>query len=332
MKENPFLDLRQLYQEPETQTIHRQMLHWMTSTFVWVNNVLNQHPPAWPEPANRRRALMMLDEPLHVQSAPIAPPVNAFLNRRIERAALEIETEVVTHGMTLWKLYNHGFVVKTPTVTLGFDLHQGLFESFHVETETFDRILQATQILFVSHDHGDHADHYAIPRMLDLGRPVVVPPRLWETEAFYPDLIKPERHWTVENQLALGESTVMFRVFPGHQGAELLNNVYQVDLPNDLSIMHTGDQSYAEDFTVWIDRVHAQVPVDILLPNCWTTDLPRLIQGVGPRLVITGHENEMSHTVDHRESFAKTYRHLTDVATPAVVMAWGERYHYEQEC
>jgi hypothetical protein len=38
----------------------------------------------------------------------------------------------------------------------------------------------------------------------------------------------------------------------------------------------------------------------------------------------------MSHPVDHREAFSKTYAHIAGERTPVLVMAWGERYHYEQ--
>ena len=131
MKENPFLCLRRLYEESETEAIHQTMLQWMEGTLAWVDDVLTACPPAWPEPEIRRRALYLLDEPLHVLSAPIEPPVADFLNRRIQRAVGEMENEQVTSGMTLWKLYNHGFVVKTPEVTIGFDLHQGPFETLH---------------------------------------------------------------------------------------------------------------------------------------------------------------------------------------------------------
>jgi L-ascorbate metabolism protein UlaG (beta-lactamase superfamily) len=329
MKNNPFLALGHLYAEPETQEIHQQMVRWMESTLDWVDGVLSRNPPAWPEPTIRRRALFVLDEPLHVLSAPIEPCLNQFLNNRIESAVLEIEREVVTSGVTIWKLYNHGFVVKTPELTIGFDLHQGPFESFRIESALFDRLLDATQALFISHAHSDHADTYAVQRMVAAGRPVMVPPRLWEEDTIYPQLIKPERHWKPENKLALGDTTLTYRVFPGHQGTALLNNVYLVELPQGIHVMQTGDQSNAEDFYVWIDQVHEQFKVDVLLPNCWSTHLPRLIQGVSPRLVITGHENEMSHPVDHREAFSKTYGHIAEEKTPVLVMAWGEQYHYE---
>jgi hypothetical protein len=329
MKSNPFLGLAALYKSPETELIHRQLVAWMESTLTWVDQALNDHPPAWPEPEIRKAALFMLDEPLHVLSAPIEAPVAAFLNRRIGRAVEEMESEVVTSGTTVWKLYNHSFVVKTPEIAIGFDLHRGPFESFQIEPGLFDRALGAVAGLFVSHEHGDHADRYAVSRMVELGRPVVAPPRLFEGEAIAGQLITPERHWKVTHDLQLGDVSVTFHAFPGHQGPALINNVYLVALPGGLHVMHTGDQSYGDDFAVWIDRLHEQFRVDVLLPNCWTTDLPRLIRATRPQLVMTGHENELSHSVDHREAYAKTYAHIVDEPTPVVVMAWGERYHFE---
>lgn len=331
MGENPLLGLKRLYDDPELQEIHRRMVRWMESTLVWVDGVLDRHPPAWPEPAIRRQALFVLDEPLHVLSAPLEPCLNEFLNRRIEKTVQEIEREVVTSGVTIWKIYNHGFVVKTPELTLGFDLHRGPFESFRIRTALFDRILDATQALFISHAHGDHADAYAIPRMVASGRPVIVPPGLWEDSPIARQLITPERHWEPAQELKVGDASITYRVFPGHQGSDLLDNVYLVELPGGCHIVHTGDQSNTQDFDIWIDQLHESFGVDVLLPNCWSTWLPRLIAGVAPRLVITGHENEMSHTVDHREAFSKTYSHIVDESTPVLVMAWGERYHYEPE-
>ena len=330
LKENPFLKLRELYAESDTDLIHQQMIRWMRMTLEWVDDILVRHPPTWPEPEIRRRSLYMLDEPLHVFSAPVEPPIAEFLNRRIQEAVLQIESEKVTDGITIWKLYNHGFVIKTPEIAIGFDLHRGPFESFHIESHLFDRILQVTQALFISHEHGDHADPYAVSQMIELDKPVVTPPDLWQDDESYPQLIRPERDWNIEHHLALDDTTITFRVFPGHQSIKLLNNVYLVDLPGAYHVMHTGDQSESSDFDVWIDRVNETFDIDVLLPNCWTTDLPRFFRGVCPRLVITGHENEMAHTVDHREAFSKTYSHIVDEPTPVIVMAWGERYHFER--
>ncbi len=78
------------------------------------------------------------------------------------------------------------------------------------------------------------------------------------------------------------------------------------------------------------------------MPNCWTSDIVRVVKGFNPALVITGHENEMGHTIDHREPYWLTYqrREGSDrfggsselgYNTPLILMTWGESYHYKRE-
>ena len=93
--------------------------------------------------------------------------------------------------------------------------------------------------------------------------------------------------------------------------------------------MQTGDQSNQEDFS-WIDEVGTNHRVDVLFPNCWTPDITRVIAGFKPSLVITGHENEMGHTIDHREPHWLTYVRLRDTDRPYIVMTWGESFHYRR--
>jgi hypothetical protein len=52
---------------------------------------------------------------------------------------------------------------------------------------------------------------------------------------------------------------------------------------------------------------------------------------VNPKLILTGHENEMGHTVDHREDYTQTYNHLFGVPYPFIVMAWGESFLYRKQ-
>ena len=119
---------------------------------------------------------------------------------------------------------------------------------------------------------------------------------------------------------------VKFYTLPGHQG-KLINNVYAVKMPSKNFIMHTGDQANSDDFS-WIDNLFNKIRIDILIPNCWTTDLPRMKNGVKPDLIIMGHENEMGHTVSHRESFEKSYKILDKVLADKAVLNWGEKFIY----
>ena len=105
------------------------------------------------------------------------------------------------------------------------------------------------------------------------------------------------------------------------------NNVTLVRSPEGLAFCHTGDQSNEDDFS-WIDEIGDQYEVDVLMPNCWTTDIGRAARGFDPELIITGHENELGHSIDHREPFWLTYDRLSRTSYPFLVMTWGESYHY----
>ena len=58
--------------------------------------------------------------------------------------------------------------------------------------------------------------------------------------------------------------------------------------------------------------------------NCWTYKIKDIIEGFDPRYVITGHENEMGHTIDHREAFWLTFQEMEPINHDYIVMAWGE--------
>lgn len=118
-------------------------------------------------------------------------------------------------------------------------------------------------------------------------------------------------------------------VYPGHQGTSIQNNVPLVITPEDISFVHTGDQSNDDDFE-WIDRVGETQPVDIYFPNTWTTHPKRAAQGYHPALIIPLHENELGHVIAHREAYILNYQRW-NVPYPVMMMAWGESYHYLPE-
>ena len=52
----------------------------------------------------------------------------------------------------------------------------------------------------------------------------------------------------------------------------------------------------------------------------------------GKRLLLrTGHENELGHTVDHREPFWLTYDRIEGAEAPFLLMTWGESFYYRPE-
>lgn len=307
------------------------------------DEVLAKHPPAWPMPEARLTALFLLDSVLHDVYAPNRPPVQNFMKRRIKKAIEEIEKAQVTQGARIWKLYNHGFVIRTASVTLGFDLVRAesvRIEGFKIPKAHMARLISQCDVLFISHPHGDHVEEWVIQSFIDQGKPVVAPARVLKGRPIHKHIIHLNRVGSTQQPITVqgGKQTLTAFVYPGHQGG-LDNNIPIVFTPEGLSFSQLGDQHNNEDLN-WVDTMAERHRLDVLLPNCWTLDIGRVARGFAPKLIITGHENEMGHTIDHREPYWLTFHRrkgsrlaVTGDAGydhPLVMMTWGESYHYQR--
>ena len=306
---------------------------WIDRSLQWADDILRDYRPAVVEHPVRRAALIRLDDVLHIESAPGKPLVQKFYRARIERAVAEIESAHVTSGTRIWKLYNHGWFIRTPSVSIAFDIVPGTrIPGFAVDAKVLGRLAAQADALFISHMHGDHANQAVAGMFLDLNKPVVAPEGLWQDQEIARRITFPQRSATQLHRLALpGGKVLKYVAYPGHQGRSPINNVHLVTTPEGFTVVQTGDQSGAEgpgsDFD-WIAQIGRDHRVDVLLPNCWSTDIQRVARGVNPELILTGHENEMGHSVDHREDYTQTYNHLFGSRYPFIVMAWGESFHY----
>lgn len=59
-----------------------------------------------------------------------------------------------------------------------------------------------------------------------------------------------------------------------------------------------------------------------------STNPLRTSEGYNPGLIIPSHENELGHTIDHREAYALNYSRW-NVPYDKIIMTWGELYHYQ---
>ena len=87
-----------------------------------------------------------------------------------------IEQTEVSSGARIWKMYNMGFVVRTKSVTIGFDLIRGEWlgiDGFSVEKDEMSRLIDQCDVLFVSHYHSDHAEEWVAQSFVDQGKPVL---------------------------------------------------------------------------------------------------------------------------------------------------------------
>jgi L-ascorbate metabolism protein UlaG (beta-lactamase superfamily) len=309
-----------------------EYLNWQAQNICdMVIEITDRFPPRLLEPIERHMAMLMLDAVFHDVKAPERPAVQEFFHARIERAVKEMERTRVDEGAMIWKLYDMGYVVRTKTVTLGFDLIRGYFvgaEGFPVDDDLMSRIVDQCDVHFISHQHGDHADIWVARAFVEQDKPVVAPPDIWPDDPIFEAITHLPRRAHALQALPIqsGKRELKVVIYPGHQGATTLNNVPLVISPEGLSFCHTGDQSNEEDF-IWIDDVSKRHWVDVLMPNCWTRNPSRTARGYNPELIVPGHENELGHSIDHREAYALDYSRW-QVPYPKLIMTWGESYRY----
>lgn len=297
--------------------------------FSFVESALKSNPPSTETSQTRQLAMVAVDLIVHDRLMDRKPEIYNFIGQRIQLLADELE-KPVAKGMRIFKLYNHSFIVKTPSVTMAFDLIRGgpSVNPF-IPEPLMKRLVDQCDILFISHEHGDHADPKVGRMFTDAGKYVLAPPNLWDGGA---DTILRLRSPKVsDHSINLTQNrSLKVRIFPGHQSGKprnTPNNIYNVTTPEGLSVMHTGDQ-YLRDDMDWLSKVKKTTECDVLLVNCWTWAPEIVIEGIAPKLVIPGHENELNHKVVKRGANWKTWERMKDIKAPIVFMLWGEHYDY----
>lgn len=298
-------------------------------TLQLVDALLNENPPSTEQPTlARKSALFLLDGIFHDTRLDGNKTLTAFIDSRLNRI-LEDMKKPVTEGMKIYKLYNDGFIVKTKSVTVAFDLYRGgkMKESASlIPDETMRTIVAQCDIMFLSHNHPDHVDPVVVKMFTDAGKEVVAP-----TEALAGNEavthIRSEQITDKKYKVKGGKLKV--KILPGHQ-SKMMNNIYVVTSPEGFTFAQTGDQYSQEDLS-WLLDVHKKIPpLDVLMINCWANRLSDTVDGFNPKLVLTGHENELGHTIDHREAYWLSYTKLEDIHKPNCLMTWGEHFWYKK--
>lgn len=192
--------------------ITRKRDDWMEATLDWIGASLQDNPRVTGNPAVRREALLALDDVLHFVQAPHIAPVQRFFGQHMGRALEEIQRTSVAEGADIWKLYNHAFVVRTPSHTLCFGFFRGIHDMI-VPLEQIEALSAVVDAHFISHEHGDHLDLEMVTWMLGAGRPVVMPPAV--AEAWKEHGILSRVCHVREGAIRVGDLEVT--VLPGHQ-------------------------------------------------------------------------------------------------------------------
>lgn len=293
-----------------------------TSMFNLIGNTLEEYPPAIGQPIVRKLALYNMDALLHETRYDQSPVLHQFMAKRITAALTDL-SRPLDGGMKIYKLYNDGFIVRTPTVTVAFDLYRG---KTLIPDSLMQAIVDKCDILFVTHLHEDHADKQVAEMFIKAKKPIWAPSNLWEDNAQVQHIRSDK---LIEKQIQIRDNILKVTVLPGNQG-QLINNIYEITTPEGFNVIHTGDQ-YNEKDMEWLSQINRQIPEpDVLIVNCWTLHLNLLVDDFNPKLVITGHENELGHTIDHREPYWLSFQKLEQISKPYVLMTWGEYYKFSR--
>ena len=285
---------------------------------------LDAYPPVVGAPIERRLALYNLDGLLHDTRNDNTEAFRGFVTSRVTKLLADLE-KPMKRGLRVYKIYNEAFVVRTKSATIAFDFSRCRCRGHKdpiVPTELAEKIAAKCDALFLTHRHGDHVDSYIVDLFVKAGKPVVAAPNILVDKEGVTHRRNEEGIDNFELKLKSGKA-LQVSIVPAIHG-KVMNNVYVVTMPEKYTVCHTGDMSGKSNFK-WIPTIKDKVAkIDALLINCWTGAIAKAIPGFDPRYVITGHENEMGHTIDHREAYWLSFTKLANVDYKYVVMAWGE--------
>jgi len=291
--------------------------------FDLIDQALNEFPPTIGEPTERKLPLYLFDAMLHETKYDDCEALFQFADARMEHL-MEILKQPTKKGLYIYKVYNDGFIARTKSVTIAFDIVRGKSKGRDIVNEKYIRqIVDQCDALFLSHNHGDHVDKLTVDLFTQAGKPVIAASNIQKNNEKVTHLRADQR---IDHEIVLKNGKkLQVAIFPGHQG-DLMNNIYVVTTPEKKTVAQIGDQSNNEDMK-WIANLYQEIPrPDALIVNCWTSPLKELVDGFNPKLVISGHENEMGHTISHRESFWLSFQDMKTIGRDYVIMGWGEGF------
>jgi hypothetical protein len=194
------------------------------------------NPPNTGDIIIREQTILALDNILKNDSGCTVNNIYDFFLARMEKVPQEFEDTVSV--ASIWLIYNHGFIIKTPQLVFAFDVVFGCTEwpSTHLwlGIESLPEIISQIDILFISHEHGDHNNTDIRQAVIAKGGYVVVP----SDGKVYGNV-----------PMASGDSLNLLGLqIKAHFGfhGDVPTRIFEVTTQNSLKIVHTGDNQTSE--------------------------------------------------------------------------------------
>ena len=297
---------------------------WIGDTYALVKKLEKMQGPVVDQGKSdftsmlRRYTLMMVDFPLHVNDKnPSMNPIekqeymisrDKYLVGSCKQAIKWLKKTSPAKGeIAIYKVYNMGYIFKTSERAIGIDLR------WWGSKADARKLAKNLDVLFTTHPHGDHYSIDMLESMIECRKTIVL------TKDLLPKVKSPQKVLLWEDRTEpLDVKGIKVRCFAGNQGKDIPCNVYHLQF-DGWTIVHNGDNSDRPR-----DRRISELEApDIVVAATWNTF--QVIQeaaqaSVGaedkPMLFLPAHENEVGHTIDHRESYREAYSMESRFSSP----------------
>lgn len=310
----------------------------LTTEAAW--KILDIHPPSTRLSDERWLALLAIDGIFHNDRIDATNAFADFYEIAASRVLRQLERGRPKSGFLIHRFYNHGFIIQTPSATIGIDLIRGGMRDNYkgrklISDGLMRKIVAHLDILLVSHFHRDHADLFVADLLAEKSRPVIAPTGLWEDVSPHILNLRDEvRNFPNKD----GNASLRVRIHPGFQRQfsfnnpekDAPNNVYEVTTSEGFTFVHTGDYWVEGDENDMIAGIGDGKKVDVFFVNTWgirySSTYAAAVNRLSPALVISSHENECGHPVVQREPYFLDPRILARLTPPTLIMVPGETY------
>lgn len=292
-----------------------------------------------------------------------------------DRVLREVKSAKVPEGeLWIWRIYNMAFVLKGPRHTVAIDFtprptliakpYAELIKDFNAVyksgtgPKTFDAQLGAPKVwsdddwkafaevvdlAVLTHPHGDHTSEPFLREMMRRGKPIVLPGDVMAAAAGDPTKRQPFTtgptciKLTEDHAEPVEVAGIRIRNFRGYQDS-VPCNVYLLDI-DGVRVADNGD-NYDRGKEKCLSEAP---PADVIIASTWNSvhhilDCVQKAPGfdVEHSVFIPAHENELGHSVNHRESYLEMYTdpnrlgNLNFPLTRTFPLGWGEKLVYRK--
>ena len=314
---------------------------WIPITLDYCEQRLKELGPREYRDPELRRTLRLLDYPLHVDNYSqdisaldkgwFVSSVVEYQKRAIARVLKEAKEAVVPSGsLRAWHVYNMAYVLKGPEHTVLIDFtpypHGENGEQQSWTDDDWQALAELGDILVITHPHRDHTSYPLMKKMYSLGKKLVLPSAMMGLENGGNVHVLDKDH---AEPVEIGG--VRFWNFMGFQG-DVPCNTYLMEI-DGIRVADNGDNSPKEK--EW--NLAKCPPADMIISSTWSwvTNIVTACQAAPGfenerAMFLPSHDNEVMHSVSHRESYREMYESWARLGCPGFrfprtfPLGWGE--------